>query len=83
MKLRDLTSAHLGKIITIESPHFTIRGVLVGVNHWWSLVDDTIWVDPASGAPQVAIRNEYAGVTIAGWGEKEFDPDQECEIEGS
>lgn len=81
MKLKELSGAHLGATITITAPDATVKGMLARVNHWCDMINVTTFGDRADGVTRFAPGNEYVGITIAGWGEKEFPANAECEIE--
>ena len=78
MALRHLTSEHLGRTIAIEATDGSLaRGLLAGVHHHCLIIGE-----PRLGSVEerFVVGRPVTSITVAGWGERDFDPGHECDI---
>lgn len=78
MKLGELTTAHLGKTITVGWPGDSITGTLYGVNHNCPLEDVTNF---GHQQRQYVPGPARTSISILGWGTREFMIGDECEVQ--
>lgn len=67
MKAHELSAAHLGKIISFETPEGGITGLLSEVRHAAQLVNDNRIGDATE---RFIVGHILTHLTLAGWGER-------------
>lgn len=76
-KLRALTADDLGRTITVRLGDDSITGVLSFVQHRADMIENRRLMDLI---PTYVVGRVYTTLAIGMWGEREYNPETECEL---